>query len=86
LYIIKYPILLYHGSGDKLTSHEATQKFAESIEEQSNVVFKLWEDGYHELHNDIVRDEVYAYLNAWIDEQLIKAKQQKEIERKEGLT
>jgi alpha-beta hydrolase superfamily lysophospholipase len=31
------------------------------------VTFKLWEGLGHELHNELNRNEVLAYLRTWLD-------------------
>eukprot|EP00931_Biecheleriopsis_adriatica_P103579 TRINITY_DN78393_c0_g1_i1.p1 TRINITY_DN78393_c0_g1~~TRINITY_DN78393_c0_g1_i1.p1 ORF type:complete len:360 (-),score=45.19 TRINITY_DN78393_c0_g1_i1:17-1096(-) len=61
----QFPVLLYHGTGDKLTSHRGSQlvhKFVSSVDK----TLKLFDGGYHELHQDIVRDEVVSLLASWV--------------------
>lgn len=59
------PLLLMHGTLDRITSHEASQKFAERA--VSPVELVLWEGFYHELHNDFGSDEVIDKKIAWLD-------------------
>lgn len=61
---ITVPLLLMHGTGDKVTSHEATQQFANRA---ANATLKLWPDALHELHNEINREEVINYLVGWLE-------------------
>lgn len=57
------PTLLIHGSDDQITSPQATREFAE----KSNLAtFRLWEGGYHELHNEAFREEVFNYIISWM--------------------
>jgi alpha-beta hydrolase superfamily lysophospholipase len=58
------PLLLMQGTGDKLTSPEATQKFADSADEHCTL--KLWEGLYHEIHNELEKQEVLGFLCEWI--------------------
>ena len=59
------PLLLTHGTADKLTSFESSQQFATNAP-ADKVTLKLWPDAYHELHNDIIKDEVIEYITEWI--------------------
>jgi alpha-beta hydrolase superfamily lysophospholipase len=61
---LKIPTLLLHGSDDLLTSPEASREFAG----KSNMVeLKIWDGGYHELHNEAFKDEVFKYIMNWIN-------------------
>lgn len=57
------PLLLMHGSSDMITSPEGSRQFAEA---SSATDLKIWDGGYHELHNDIIRDAVFGYLAGWL--------------------
>jgi len=65
---ISLPLLIYHGTGDQLTSYDATEEFASKIEK--DVAFKHWDGYYHECHNDKGREDVFKYINAWLEAQL----------------
>jgi len=58
-------VLLIHGGDDKLTSVDASRRFAEKA--GKNVEFKIWEGMYHELHNEKNRDEVFGYIIDWLE-------------------
>ena len=61
---LKIRTLILHGSDDKLTSPQASMEFAS----KTNLVeLKIWEGGYHELHNEIFRNEVFKYIMNWIN-------------------
>lgn len=60
-------VLLMHGGDDKLTSVDASRQFAEKA--GKNVEFKIWEEMYHELHNEKIKDEVFEYIIDWLKKQ-----------------
>jgi len=59
------PLLLMHGSADRLTSAEASREFAQRAGGQ--VTLRIWEGGYHEIHNEPERGEVFQTIIAWLD-------------------
>lgn len=61
---LKVPTLILHGSDDKLTSPEASREFAAKTDKAE---LKIWEGGYHELHNEPFKDEVFKYIIDWIN-------------------
>jgi len=61
--LLRTPLLLMHGSDDKITSPEGSRQFAEG---SSVTDLKIWDGGYHELHNDIINDEVFSYMAGWL--------------------
>jgi alpha-beta hydrolase superfamily lysophospholipase len=60
---LKIPTLLMHGSDDMITSPSGSREFAEK---SSKVELKIWEGGYHELHNESFQDEVFRYILSWM--------------------
>lgn len=60
---LNVPLLLMHGGGDMITSPEGSRLFAGSSAKTS---LRIWEGGYHELHNDIISDEVFGFVNGWL--------------------
>ena len=60
---LKIPALIMHGGDDRITSPEASRIFAGK---SSKAHFRLWEGGFHELHNEPFRDEVFIYILNWI--------------------
>lgn len=64
---LKIPILLIHGSDDLITSPEGSREFASKTKLAE---FKLWDGGYHELHNEPFKDEVFSYIVKWIEKQI----------------
>lgn len=62
---INYPLLLMHGTGDKITSCKATAEFATFTSDKTTI--KLWRGAYHELQNDLEKEKVFAYILSWIE-------------------
>ena len=65
---LKTPLLLMHGTADRLTSPEGTKEFAAKAPKEL-VTLKLWDDYYHELHNEPLADRnaMFTYLINWLD-------------------
>lgn len=59
------PVLVYHGTRDKLTEPEGSRAFASHVGSQ-DVTLTLYEDSYHETMNDLDRDRVIDALIGWI--------------------
>lgn len=64
---INIPVLLQHGSGDKITSFNASKRLAKS---NNNVQFKEWKGLYHELHNEFEKEEIFQFVLNWIENKL----------------
>lgn len=64
----RLPLLLMHGTADRLTSWEASQEFARRL--GSRVTWRLWEGWYHELHNEPERRRVLQTIIAWMNRRL----------------
>lgn len=65
---LKIPMLVMHGTADRLTSPEGSKEFAESVP-GNLVTLKLWDGFYHELHNEPEpdRSEVLTYITNWLN-------------------
>lgn len=72
-YIIKYadkiriPTLLLHGNADSITSYQSTADLSRKI---PRATYVEWPDCYHELHNEEIREDVFATILNWMNEQL----------------
>jgi len=64
---LKTPMLLLHGTGDKIIDYKGSQDFAQK---STFANLKLYEGGYHELHNDLCKEEVMNDVVNWIHSQL----------------
>ncbi len=61
---ISVPVMINHGTDDKVISPTATQAFVQRM--TGDITLKMWEGGYHELHNEINRDEVMDEILNWL--------------------
>lgn len=64
---LKKPVLLMHGSDDRICSPEGSAVFASKT---GMAQLKIWEGGFHELHNDLNKSEVVDYTISWIKHRL----------------
>lgn len=64
---VSCPVLFMHGTGDRITSHEASRECAANAGKQATL--KLWEGAYHELHHEFVREEVFHFIADWLKQQ-----------------
>ncbi|MEZ4685754.1 MAG: alpha/beta hydrolase [Bacteroidia bacterium] len=60
------PVLLMHGSMDRLTSYEASAEMAEKNKDLPGFTWKSWNGFYHELHNEPEQEEVFDYVWEWM--------------------
>lgn len=60
---LKIPVLLMHGSDDQICSPDGSREFAAK---SGKVVLKIWDGGYHELHNEPFQEEVFKYIINWM--------------------
>jgi alpha-beta hydrolase superfamily lysophospholipase len=67
---LRIPLLLIHGSRDRITSPEASRELAEKLAEAS-CLFKLWPGMLHEPHSDPERWEVLELIVAWMQTRLL---------------
>lgn len=68
---LKIPVLIQHGTGDKITSHKASNKFFENAKMNGkNITYKEWDGLYHELHNEMEKDKVFDFILKWMDKLL----------------
>jgi len=62
------PLLIMHGSDDKLTYPSGSEDFAKLAREgNADVTLKLWDGLYHEIHNEPEKMEVFQTMVAWLD-------------------
>ena len=62
---VNVPMLVMHGSCDKITSCRATRNFVWHSGDKTAYI--EWEGGFHELHNDLDREKVFDAIIQWID-------------------
>ncbi len=61
------PTYLLHGTDDKIIAYTATQEFANNTKKAT---LKLFEGGYHELHNDLCKEEMLTAIVDWLNSKL----------------
>ena len=59
------PLLLMHGSADRITSAEASREFAEKAGEC--VKLKIWDGLFHEIHNEPEQEEIFKTIINWLE-------------------
>lgn len=64
---LKIPMLLMHGTGDQINSVQGSIDFAAK---SKMTELKLWDGGYHELHNELFKDEVFEYIMSWLEKKI----------------
>lgn len=65
------PVLIQHGTGDSITSYKASKEFFDKAKSLGkDIEYKEWEGLYHELHNEVERDEIFDYVNNWLNRKL----------------
>ena len=63
---INKPLLLMHGSNDCIASWHATTEFAKYTSQ--NTTLKIWKGDYHELHNEIDKEDIFEFILQWINQ------------------
>lgn len=62
------PLLLMHGSADRLTSSDASREFAKKGGQ--NITLRMWDGWFHEIHNETEQAEVFQVMVDWLDARL----------------
>jgi len=60
------PLLLMHGTADRITSSQASEEFAKRSSPYTELV--LYDGCYHEIHNDFNKEEVIEKMIGWLNE------------------
>ena len=61
----KWPVLILHGTADRLTQPEGSQDFYDRIESNDKTI-NFYEGWYHELLNEPEKDIVFEAIRIWI--------------------
>lgn len=62
------PLLMLHGKADKIIYPSGSEEFAELVRKAGGeVTVKLWDDLYHEVHNEPEKAEVFRFMIEWLD-------------------
>jgi acylglycerol lipase len=62
------PLLLLHGKADAIAFPSSSIEFAAPLKEKCTLV--LWDDAYHELHNESEKNKVFKTMTLWMDARL----------------
>ncbi len=63
---LRLPILMTHGSADRLVSPAGTRAFFDAVTFPDKT-FHLYQGGYHEPHNDLDHEQVLGDYQSWLD-------------------
>lgn len=66
---LSLPLLLMHGAGDPVCSPQASQEFAQRAPREA-CTFKLWDNLYHEIHNEPEQEQVFHTMIQWLNAHL----------------
>ena len=62
------PLLMFHGTGDRICGVEGTREFAEAAFQKTEAnYFDGW---YHETHNETDKAVIFETIITWLDSQL----------------
>lgn len=64
------PLYLAHGSADKICPIAGSKTFVSSIKPSAPITFKIWDDAYHETHNEPDKDLVIKAMLDWIEQNI----------------
>jgi alpha-beta hydrolase superfamily lysophospholipase len=68
---LNIPVLIQHGNKDNITFFEASKAFYEKAKAlNKDITYKEWEGMYHELHNELGKDEIFEFVSNWINKKL----------------
>ncbi len=62
------PLLLMHGRKDTIAFPSGSEAFAASLDGQCKLV--IWDEAYHELHNEPEKEKVMQTMTDWIGNHL----------------
>ena len=61
------PMFVLHGTDDKIIDYKGSESFTKNTTFAS---LKLFENGYHELHNDICKEAFFLEVINWLKQQI----------------
>ena len=65
------PLLIMHGKDDKIAYSSGSEEYAGLLRAAGkDVTLKLWDDLYHEVHNEPEKEEVFKFMLTWLDQHL----------------
>lgn len=67
-YRLDVPLLIMHGSEDRITSVKASHEFTEKA--GALCTLKIWEGFFHSLHEEPEKEKIFNYLITWMKERI----------------
>lgn len=64
---VSLPLLIMHGTGDKVTKHTASEDFIKQVDNDLGRL-KLYDGLFHDLHNDENKEMILEDIYQWIEE------------------
>jgi acylglycerol lipase len=62
------PLLIIHGKKDQIAFSSGSEDFAKLVSAAGqDVTVRLWEDLYHEVHNEPEKEEVLNFMVEWLE-------------------
>lgn len=65
---IDMPLLVMHGTSDRITPPTVSKSIAEKVGNMAKIV--LWENAFHELHNDNDKELVLKTMIDWLNKEI----------------
>lgn len=59
------PLLLMHGSADRITDFRASEEFAATA--GGGCTLEIWDGLYHEIHNEPEKERVFSRITEWLE-------------------
>jgi alpha-beta hydrolase superfamily lysophospholipase len=66
---LSLPLLIVHGTDDEIASIEGSRKFFNNVT-YPDKDFREYKGGFHELHNDINKEQVLTDIDQWLAQHL----------------
>jgi alpha-beta hydrolase superfamily lysophospholipase len=63
--VFSIPVLLMHGSDDKITSAAGSRLFNGNV--AGDVTYQEWQGLWHEMHNEPQKEDFFKFTNSWIN-------------------
>jgi alpha-beta hydrolase superfamily lysophospholipase len=70
-------LLIYHGTADRVTQIAASRQFYDNVRSKEKA-FIVYEDAYHECHNDIHHERVTMEVGQWVESEVAVAARQRQ--------
>ncbi|MDY6827457.1 MAG: alpha/beta hydrolase [Bacillota bacterium] len=65
---IDLPLLIMHGTADRITYAAGSKELASLL--PSLCTLKLWDGYFHELHNEPEKEQIFLFLQNWLDNKI----------------